>query len=70
MRECIKRATCNVNQMGEFWCFFILTSWAEKFLNRGLLKRVLLYYVKFRACSEIGTMLWFIQYSKSLLRRF
>jgi hypothetical protein len=26
MRGCIKRVTCNVNQMREFWCFFILTS--------------------------------------------
>jgi hypothetical protein len=26
MQGCIKREMCNVNQMGEFWCFFILTS--------------------------------------------
>jgi hypothetical protein len=42
MQGCTKRATYNVNQMGEFWCFFILTSEAGNF-NRGRLKRVLLY---------------------------
>jgi hypothetical protein len=26
MRGCIKRATCNVDKMGLFWCFLILTS--------------------------------------------
>jgi hypothetical protein len=40
MRGCIKRVTCNINQMGEFWCFFILTSQAGNFLNGGRLKRV------------------------------
>jgi hypothetical protein len=43
MRGCLKRATCNVNQMGIFWYFFILTSYVGNFLNQGCLKRVLLY---------------------------
>ena len=43
MRGRIKSAMCNVNQMGEFWCFFVLMSYAGKRLNRGRLKRVLLY---------------------------
>jgi hypothetical protein len=44
MQGCIKSATYNVNQMGEFWCFFILTSEAGNFLKQGRLKRVLLYF--------------------------
>jgi hypothetical protein len=43
MQGGIKRATCNVNQMGEFWCFLIVTSLAGNFLNQECLKRVLLY---------------------------
>jgi hypothetical protein len=42
MHRCIKRATRNVDQKGEFWCFFILTAYAGHFLNWGLLKQVLL----------------------------
>jgi hypothetical protein len=36
----IKSATYNVNQMGEFWSFFIVTSLAGKRLNRERLKRL------------------------------
>jgi hypothetical protein len=31
---CNKRETWTVNQMEEFWCFFILTSQAGKLLNQ------------------------------------
>jgi hypothetical protein len=43
MQGCIKSATCNVNQKGEFWCYFIMTSKAGKHLNQGYLTQVLLY---------------------------
>lgn len=38
----------NVNEMGEFLCFFILTSQVEKRLNQGHLKRVSVYSVLLR----------------------
>jgi hypothetical protein len=41
----IKSAKCNVNQVAEFWCFFILMYWAGKDLNWGCLKQVLLYFL-------------------------
>jgi hypothetical protein len=45
MWEYIKRAMCNVNQMGEFWCFFYPDFLGRNFLNWGRLERVLLYCV-------------------------
>jgi hypothetical protein len=53
MWGCIKRATCYVNQMGEFWCLFILTSLVGNFLNGGLLKQVLLYMKRYEATCSI-----------------
>jgi hypothetical protein len=43
MQVCIKRVMCNVNQMGEFWCFFYPDFLGGKFLKQGHINRVLLY---------------------------
>jgi hypothetical protein len=40
MRGCIKRAMCNVNQMGEFWCFLPCLLRQEISLTRDVLNEL------------------------------
>jgi hypothetical protein len=62
MQGCVKRAMCNINRTGVFWCFFILTSQAGNFLNRRLLKRDLL-------CNFFIFVLIQILYKKKLRKK-